>query len=69
MSPREGLASRIFKWYQTDFGIGEGSVAQFIARYHVEGEYITKNLDGIQLKYLDYDWGLNKAEKRTGANR
>ena len=51
--------SRIFKWYGKDFGGRVSSVLGFIARYHVEKEYIEKNMDNLRIEYMGYNWGLN----------
>lgn len=52
--------SRIFLWYQADFGGGAG-VRTFIARYadeHIRALLLTP---GIRVRYLPYDWTLNAA--------
>lgn len=41
--------SSIFKWYSDDFA----SVRSFIEKYSGE------SLDGLKIRYLDYDWSLN----------
>lgn len=42
--------SLIFKWYGTDFK----SVSAFV------GKYSGQSLDGLKIRYLDYDWSLNE---------
>jgi hypothetical protein len=42
--------SAIFKWYGKDFP----SVPAFVARYSGQ------NVDGLTIRYLDYDWSLNE---------
>jgi hypothetical protein len=46
----EARVSSIFKWYGKDFA----SVPAFVARYSGQ------NLDGLKIRYLDYDWSLNE---------
>ncbi len=42
--------SRIFEWYQKDFG----SLSQFIGRYHPEFN------PNVPISYLEYNWDLNE---------
>jgi len=46
----EAHISSIFKWYGKDFP----SVAAFVAKYSGQ------SLDGLKIRYLDYDWSLNE---------
>jgi len=46
----EARISSIFKWYGKDFT----SVSAFIEQYSGQ------NLDGLKIRYLDYDWALNE---------
>ncbi len=46
----EARISAIFKWYGKDFP----SVPAFVARYSGQ------NMDGLKIRYLDYDWSLNE---------
>lgn len=46
----EAHISSIFKWYGKDFP----SVPAFVARYSGH------NVDGLKIRYLDYDWSLNE---------
>lgn len=52
---QKGLASisSIFKWYGDDFA----SVPAFIEKYSLG------NIQGLKIKYLDYDWSLNEQTK------
>lgn len=42
--------SSVFKWYGEDFP----SVTKFV------GKYTNQNLDGLTVRWLDYDWSLNE---------
>ncbi len=53
--------SRIFSWYQGDFG-GRSEVLNFILAYLREGperNYLRENISKVRLKYQKYDWSLN----------
>ncbi len=53
--------SRIFSWYQGDFG-GRSKVLKFILAYLREGperNYLGENISKVRLKYQKYDWSLN----------
>jgi hypothetical protein len=53
--------SSIFNWYTEDFQREEGSVINFINKY--ADNHIIEKLKGIQqVRYIDYDWSLNKPE-------
>jgi hypothetical protein len=61
--PEKGQVSlsRIFSWYQRDFG-GRSGVLRFALRYLVDGpqkDYLKENVNKIQVKYQEYDWSLN----------
>jgi hypothetical protein len=56
--------SRIFKWFSEDFSDG---ALGFYLKY-AEGnlkEKLTSQKDSLKVKYLNYDWSLNDAKKRT----
>ena len=46
----EARISSIFKWYGGDFP----SVPDFVAKHSGQ------NMDGLKIRYLDYDWSLNE---------
>lgn len=46
----EARISAIFRWYKEDFP----SVPAFVSRHS------GRNLDGLRIRYIDYDWGLNE---------
>ncbi len=53
--------SRIFYWYQSDFG-GRSGVLKFILarlREGAERDYLQQNTNKVHLKYQKYDWSLN----------
>lgn len=63
VKPEEGQVSlsRIFSWYQRDFG-GRSGVLRFVLRYLMDTpqkEYFKQNLTKMQIKYQKYDWSLN----------
>jgi hypothetical protein len=56
--------SRIFQWYQGDFG-GESGVIAFIARYLPDDDPRRRALQGnsaVKLTYAAYDWALNQEQ-------
>jgi hypothetical protein len=53
--------SRIFQWFQRDFG-GRSGVIEFILRYLIddpEKEFLTQEAPRIHIAYQKYDWSLN----------
>ena len=53
--------SRIFSWYQGDFG-GRSGVLEFILdnlREGPEKDYLQKNTRRVRIKYQKYNWSLN----------
>lgn len=58
---KEGTAylSRIFDWFQEDFGGTERSVLRFVAPYRPEKDRALLRKSSTALEYLDYDWSLN----------
>lgn len=55
--------SRVFKWYAGDFGENAPERLMFIAPYLYEQEdrrFIEKNAEDLKVKYLSYDWHLNR---------
>lgn len=66
---REGKirVSRIFDWYDGDFGKKDAAVIRWIAD-HVADEALAKGLreraGGLKLRYLDYDWSINALPKK-----
>lgn len=53
--------SRLFQWYQGDFG-GRDGLIQFLSHHHPEAETRQRLAEQGQrprLVYLPYDWGLN----------
>jgi len=54
--------SRIFSWYQNDFGRKKG-VISLLERYIQEKNiklWLSENQTSIRIQYHPYDWGLNK---------
>ena len=64
VAPRKGEieVSKIFDWYDDDFGGKDESVVRWIAK-HVGDEALAKRLKAsatdIDVEYLRYDWDLN----------
>lgn len=53
--------SKIFKWYQGDFG-GKRGLLQFLGRYRNDPEdriYLENRASRIHISYHPYDWSLN----------
>jgi GH15 family glucan-1,4-alpha-glucosidase len=57
--------SQIFKWYASDFGNDTKSVLNYIAKFVNEDakKSILKNKNKVIIKYLPYDWSLNRKLK------
>lgn len=57
--------SQIFKWYNPDFGNSMESAIKYIITFanRETRDYVLNNLTKLQIKYLPYDWGLNKVLK------
>ena len=53
----EMTLSKLLKWYGGDFG-GRSGVLAFLKRYADSSE--AEVLDELQIRWLDYDWSLNK---------
>ena len=60
--------SQIFKWYRADFGNNEQRVVDFILPYVRKdaAKYIKQNRKNLKIKYLNYDWNLNRSLKELG---
>ncbi|MCK5219858.1 DUF547 domain-containing protein, partial [bacterium] len=70
LKPEESIIylSQIFKWYQTDFGGTNQAVLKFILPYLPPEELSDLKIDHLaswKIKYLPYDWNLNR-EPATG---
>lgn len=52
--------SKIFKWYEEDFG-GKSGVKNFVKDKITNNSELMKNFEDISIKYLSYDWGLNES--------
>ena len=56
------VISRIFSWYQADFGRKRGIISMLM-RYIQEEKvklWLSENQTSIRIQYHPYDWGLNK---------
>ncbi|MCZ6688120.1 MAG: DUF547 domain-containing protein [Planctomycetota bacterium] len=57
--------SRIFKWFDEDFGGSDRAVLRFVARYRPDGEKsFFRGKKPARIRYLDYDWSLNEQKKK-----
>lgn len=59
--------SRIFDWYEEDFGDGDAEVVGWIASQLEEGhqaDALRAAGPGVKVRYLDYDWGINALPER-----
>ncbi len=54
--------SQIFKWYARDFGLDNRQVLDFAANFTTATirDYLLENKDKVSIKYLPYDWNLNR---------
>jgi len=59
----EVLLSKLFDWYQKDYEKDAGSVLEFIAKYHQEGDALLQRT--WKKNFRDYDWSLNQRPKRS----
>jgi hypothetical protein len=59
----EVLLSKLFDWYARDFELEAGSVIEFIAKYHNQGEALLQRT--WKKKFRDYDWSLNQRPSRS----
>ena len=52
--------SKIFDWFDEDFGDGEQAVLKYLARYVADPALATELRSGKwRVEFLDYDWSLN----------
>lgn len=59
----EVALSKLFDWYAKDFELEAGSVIEFIAKYHDQGEALLQRK--WNRKFRDYDWSLNQRPQRS----
>lgn len=55
--------SKIFDWFKTDFEAASGSLKEFLLPLGSSQIKQVLNSDDLQIKYLDYNWGLNDLAK------
>ena len=61
--------SSILKWYGADFGATQASRLRYLMPYVGEGVRAALAgmtdgaLNGLHVRYLDYDWGLNEKKE------
>ncbi|MEX2264009.1 MAG: DUF547 domain-containing protein [Bryobacteraceae bacterium] len=61
---REISVSKIFDWFQDDFGPDKQAVVRYIAKYRPQDAAALR--EGIwKVRYFSYDWGLNDASRRS----
>ena len=52
--------SKIFSWYEEDFAKESGSLVQWLKQYWPQKNESDLNDNKYEIKFLDYDWSLNK---------
>ncbi len=52
--------SKIFDWFDDDFGGTNKGILQFIKKFASEDDRKFLNSNKIRIRYLDYDWTLNR---------
>jgi GH15 family glucan-1,4-alpha-glucosidase len=60
---RELALSSIFRWYRPDFRLDDAGLVRWVAHYLYlaeERQWLEENASGIRLRYLPYDWRLNR---------
>lgn len=62
LKKREAVISKIFTWFDEDFGNSEKDVLMFIADYLPDeiASDIKNNISKWAVSYMSYDWGLNE---------
>jgi hypothetical protein len=54
--------SRIFLWFQDDFG-GSKGVQQFLPQYIEDAAVKEAIANDVKIRFFDYDWNINRATK------
>jgi len=59
---RKAYLSKIFDWFDKDFGDSEKEVLKYVSQFIPENisKDIKNNLSNWEISYRDYDWNLNK---------
>ena len=62
--PEEGrlVLSKIFRWYEADFG-GRNGIVDFLHDHLVDESarrFLRQNAATVRIEYLEYDWNLNR---------
>jgi hypothetical protein len=52
--------SKIFDWYQEDFGGSDAGVLEFVLRFASEEDREFASKNKVRLRYVAYDWRLNR---------
>ncbi|WKZ17008.1 MAG: DUF547 domain-containing protein [Candidatus Jettenia caeni] len=55
--------SQIFKWYASDFGKTQQQVIRYVLNFADEDvkDYTLENINNLRIRYLPYNWNLNKS--------
>lgn len=53
-------ASKIFDWFQEDFGGSDEGVLRFVAKFASEEDRKLLESGEVRVRYLDYDWTVNR---------
>lgn len=51
--------SRIFDWYEEDFGEDEAALGRYLARWYEGAQADVLRSGDFEIEYTDYDWSLN----------
>ena len=62
---KEAYISKVFDWFDEDFGTTDEDVLKFISKYLPENisKNIIANIDKWDISYNDYNWNLNELKK------
>jgi len=62
LESKEASISKIFDWFDEDFGDNDEKVFQFISKYVPDNisKSIKENVSDWDIDYLDYNWNLNE---------
>lgn len=61
---KTAFISKIFDWFEEDFGSGDAEVLGFIYPFIQKPGVDVETFKSFKIKYLDYDWGLNRLHEK-----
>ncbi|MEM1096648.1 MAG: DUF547 domain-containing protein [Bacteroidota bacterium] len=70
VEPEEGVirVSKIFKWFEEDFGGSDKTLQQFLAPYYDGDIRAQLEAGAYDVKHMDYKWSLNDQARFADAN-